>query len=343
MAGVVRSSGVEAPPGVAPGVELIAVKVLDRYGYFAWSSQVVAGLDWLLAERGDVDVVNMSLGTYSRYPGFCDDQASWILAFAEAIEGLRARGVLSFACPGNEADADMMEVPACVESAVAVGAVFDDDFDSFMSETCMDKDPVAGEVCCFSNYGPALDLVAPGAWITSSNPGDTTRTDWGTSYAAPHAAGAAALLVQLGPDLTADEVEEMLVVSGVPAFDARTGQEHPGLSVLDAIHLLPEDCANGSDDNYDGLADCADPLCEGEEGPIGQSCEPTGETTCIDLADNDGDGQVDCLDPSCSADPLCPDLDAVGEGCSCARASSSGASDSFSPAALLLVVVLRRR
>jgi len=342
VAGVVRSSGQVAPRGVAPAVELVGVKVLDQDGIFAWSSQVVAGLDWLLAERDDVDVVNMSLGTFARYDGHCDEEEAWILAFAEAIEGLRARGTLSFACTGNEAEAHEMEVPACVESTVAVGAVYDEDFDTFASGVCVDTDAAAGAVCCFSNSSPALDLVAPGAWITTSDPGSSTRTGWGTSYASPHAAGAAALLIQLDPELMPDDIEAMLKTGGVLAFDDRTGLEHPSLSVSGAIRLLPEDCANREDDNYDDQIDCADPQCEGGEGPIGQVCEPGGETICDDLADNDENGAVDCQDAACAGEPYCPTVEDGGDGCACTR-SSSDASDGFHVALVLLALAHWRR
>jgi len=61
-----------------------------------------------------------------------------------------------------------------------------------------------------------------------------------------------------------------------------------------------EDCINGIDDNGDGLADCADPQCEGHAYCLGYR-----ELNCTNGADDDGDGPVDCADPDCQQDPDC--------------------------------------
>ena len=65
-----------------------------------------------------------------------------------------------------------------------------------------------------------------------------------------------------------------------------------------------EICNDGMDNNGDGLNNCQDPLCVGQTGESGQTCEIP-ETTCNDTDDNDGDGQVDCDDTDCATNVAC--------------------------------------
>ena len=97
VAGIVTSNGVRAHAGVAPKAKIVAIKVIDRNNRFCCSSDVLAGLDWILTNRPDVDIVNMSLGTFTTYSGDCDGASATTMAFSSAINALRATGVLSFA------------------------------------------------------------------------------------------------------------------------------------------------------------------------------------------------------------------------------------------------------
>jgi len=96
VAGIVTSSGIVGPPGVAPDAEIVAIKVLGSDGIFCCTSDIVAGLDWIIANRPEVDVVNMSLGTFALFPGECDTTASvpsYIRSLAAAIDTLRNRSL----------------------------------------------------------------------------------------------------------------------------------------------------------------------------------------------------------------------------------------------------------
>src|SRR5262249_62413950 len=84
VTGIIASRGAVAPVGVAPGSRVIALKVLDRSLSFFASAQVIAALDWLITVRPDVQVVNMSLGTFAMFAGACDTATSYAMAFAEA-------------------------------------------------------------------------------------------------------------------------------------------------------------------------------------------------------------------------------------------------------------------
>ncbi len=345
VAGVVASRGEEAPAGVAPGVDLVAVRVMDASNTFYYVSQVTAGLDWLLSDAVDVDVVNLSLSTYTDHAGFCDEAEAHLVAMSQAIGELRGQGTLVFASSGNDGSTTAIGAPACISHATTVGAVYDADVGTFDGGGCWDMETRADQVCCFSDSSEALDLLAPGAWITSSALGSTAWNSWGTSFASPHAAGAAALLRQLDPGLDADEIEALLLDTGVSVTDDRTSTVYPRLDVLAAVQTYPETCDDGGDDNFDGDADCADGQCAGATGPAGEPCEPDGEQSCDDGHDNDNDGRPDCDDADCREFAHCQSsLDEAG-GCACRAAPRRGAAGRgvlFALSALALVWARRK-
>ena len=100
--------------------------------------------------------------------------------------------------------------PACISSAVSVGSTDDGSYGTT-------KDLVSD----FSNSSPELDLLAPGRWITSSIPGGNFLPYPGTSMAAPHVAGAWAILKSKAPDASVEQVLSVLKQTGVPITDSR--------------------------------------------------------------------------------------------------------------------------
>lgn len=220
VTGILVSKGLIAPTGVAPGAEVVAVKVLNdsNRGFLGdW----IAGLEWIATQRPDVRAINMSLVSDSVYSSSCDDTDSYNMAFAQVVGMLRARGTLTFVAAGNGGRANAIASPACITGAVSVGAVFKDD-----------------EVWPASDAYPELDLLAPGASIVSTGLGTSLRALSGTSMAAPHATGTAALLMALNPTLGADQVEDILKRSGVPILDARNGLTFPRLNALGAMNAV---------------------------------------------------------------------------------------------------------
>ncbi|MBW2272379.1 MAG: S8 family serine peptidase [Deltaproteobacteria bacterium] len=240
---IITGKGLVAPVGVAPGTRIVAVKVLDANNRFCCSSDVIAGLDWILANRPDVRVVNMSLGTDTIYEGDCDTQTASTMAYARAIDALTERGVAVFAASGNAASPNAMKAPACVANAISVGAVDDD-----------------GKVARFSDSGATLDLLAPGVGILAAMRGGGVRLLSGTSMATPHAAGAAALLIEEQARLSPASLLRALVETGTPVTDPRNGLSHPLLD-LEAAFLSLELCDDGVDNDEDGLVDVRDPDC----------------------------------------------------------------------------------
>ncbi len=174
----------EGVVGVAPGARLWAVKVLNKNGS-GWSSWIIAGIDWVAANADTIEVANMSLGG----AGF--SQAEY-----DAIQGAVNAGVAFAVAAGNEDDDARNYSPGGFDNVLSVSALAD--FDGIPgglgSPSCRtDQDDTLAD---FSNWGPQVDIAAPGVCILSTYPLEQGGygTISGTSMASPHAAGALALL-----------------------------------------------------------------------------------------------------------------------------------------------------
>jgi subtilisin family serine protease len=210
VTGIITGNGQVAPVAVAPGANIFAIKVLDSNNSFCCSSDVIAGLDYILTNRPDVKIVNMSLGTSATFVGDCDNDTAFTLAYASVINALTSSGVSVFASSGNDRLQNRMEAPACIANSFSVGAVDN-----------------ADNVAPFSNSGPTLDLLAPGVGVTAAGISGGTSTFTGTSMASPHAAGTTALLLEAFPQLLPADIINILKNTGVPLVDQKNGLSHP--------------------------------------------------------------------------------------------------------------------
>lgn len=201
--------------GVAADANIISIQVYSRFdsyaycGYYApctlsWASDQIAALDHIfdLRENFNIAAVNMSLGG-QRYSNICDGAYP---ALKAAIDNLRSVGIATIISSGNEGYSNSVSTPACISSSISVGAT--DKFDNVTS---------------YSNSASFLDLLAPGSFIYSSLPGSSYGTKSGTSMAAPHVAGAWAVLKSNRPGATVVEILALLNSTGVPVTDARNG------------------------------------------------------------------------------------------------------------------------
>jgi subtilisin family serine protease len=234
VAGIITSDGRVAPTGVAPDAGLVAVKVLDKNGAASSTTQIMQGLDWVMTQHPEIKVVNLSLATANLFSGTCDVATSFTMGFASSINTLRSRGTLVFVSSGNDGNSAQIAAPACASNAIAVGATYDANVGT-ISFGCTDSVTAADQVACFSNSSSAVDVLAPGAAITSTGIGGGTATFVGTSQAAPHAAAVTALLLSAQPSLSPDQIERALKASGTPIRDPRNGLTIPRIDARGAL------------------------------------------------------------------------------------------------------------
>jgi subtilisin family serine protease len=173
--------------GVAKSVALVAVRVLDCGGSGTWSG-VIAGMDWVAANRQLPAVANMSLGGGAN------------TSVDDAVRRMIASGVATAIAAGNGNQGGRQQdackySPARVAEAMTIGAT--------------DKTDTKAS---WSNYGSCVDWFAPGVGITSSwySSNTATNTISGTSMATPHTTGAAALYLSVNPSATPQEVRDAL-------------------------------------------------------------------------------------------------------------------------------------
>jgi subtilisin family serine protease len=211
--------------GVASDADLLIGKVLDDEG-FGSDSEVIAGMEWAAPQA---DVVNMSLGGY---PTDGSDPLSL------ALDALTEQhGTLFVVAAGNSGPtARTVDTPGSADRALTVGAVDGSDTVADFSSRgpLVDSNELKPEV-----LAPGVDVVAARASGTAmGEPVDANYTKAsGTSMAAPHVAGAAAVLAQRHPDWNGDQLENALIGTTDPTtadgFDGGAGR----IDVGDAIGI----------------------------------------------------------------------------------------------------------
>ncbi|MBU4328224.1 MAG: S8 family serine peptidase [Proteobacteria bacterium] len=216
-------------PGVAPEADIIAVQVFSRFDNedlcgvgkspcaLSYTSDQMKGLERIYELRDTYTIasVNMSLGG-GKYSSYCDTNS-----LKASIDNLRAAGIATIIASGNDGYCGSISAPACISSAISVGAT--DDVDN-----------VAG----YSNSATFMSLFAPGSTINSSIP-DSAYTSWnGTSMATPHVTGTWALLKQQRPDASVADILSAFQATGLSITDGNCPVTKKRINVLEAANFM---------------------------------------------------------------------------------------------------------
>ncbi len=218
VAGIAAGDGASFD-GVARKTNIIAIQVFTRLNsasdcspfpapcVLSYPSDRIAGLDYInatLSANYNVAAANISIGSgnYTNQAQCDADNASE----KTAIDNLRSKNIATVIASGNNDLVNGISAPACISTAVAVGATTD-----------------ADAVASFSNMHAMVDLLAPGVSIDSSIPGGGFDNLQGTSMAAPHVAGAWAILKAVNPVASVSTILSTLQSTGLNVTDTRSG------------------------------------------------------------------------------------------------------------------------
>ncbi len=206
--------------GVAPGVDLYAIKALEGDNGSGTTLSIIDGLDW--AMDNEIPIITMSFGLGENSG-----------PLADAVEDAYNAGHLLISSAGNEGDNDgNVLYPAAYDQVIAVSA--------------SGSHPLTGNDFFpdFSSYGEEIEFIAPGVEIESTLPGNDYGIRSGTSMAAPHVAGAAALVWSLNEDFTNEQVRQILRDTaedlGFPGTEQGHGMIRPDLAVQAAVDVAAE-------------------------------------------------------------------------------------------------------
>nr|WP_302474486.1 S8 family serine peptidase [Roseococcus sp. MDT2-1-1] len=247
VAGIAAGSDARFP-GVAPDAQIIAIQVFSRFDdrqggatpcadartqspcALSYRSDQIAALRHVqtLTTQFRIASVNMSLGS-GLHKAACDSTSQQNIDTKAIIDQLRAAGVATVIASGNGGASDGISSPACISTAFAVGNTTKQD-----------------AVRPTSNSSRMLRFLAPGHEIESSLNGGGFGVKGGTSMAAPHVAGAWAVLRSAVPRSSVDDVATVIAETGRQITDIRNNLARPRLDVGQAVSRLLQNEREGA-------------------------------------------------------------------------------------------------
>jgi subtilisin family serine protease len=245
----------EPANGVARDARIISINVFSRFArsscrslpaqytggcVLSYNSDQIKGLERVYALRNEMNIaaVNMSLGA-SNYTTHCDTNP-----LKPIIDQLREARIATVISAGNDGRDTAVGSPGCISSAITVASSTKQDARS-----------------SFSNWGPLVDVVAPGSDIRASDLSGASNTFYafksGTSMAAPHVAGAFAAMRSVAPNATVSQIEDALESTGLPI--TIVGTTKPRIRVAEAVTVLTSPPPAPANDNFSNRVTIASP------------------------------------------------------------------------------------
>lgn len=213
--------------GVAPDAKYYAIKILNQNGEGDFETYLL-GMEKALDPNDDgdysdhADIISLSFGTNE--PGRPDDQ------FCKVVDKVVKEGVVVVAAAGNNGpEYNTISSPGCAQLSICVGST--DKLDNIASSSS--RGPVEWD----GNYMFKPDILAPGVYIVSTKKGGGYIIKSGTSMAAPHVAGAAALILQAKPDFTPEKIKKVLKEN---AKNLGYDQNIQGSGRIDVLNIFKE-------------------------------------------------------------------------------------------------------
>jgi subtilisin family serine protease len=225
--------------GVANDANIIAMQVFSYTNggsnIGSYDADFIAGLErvYALKDTYNIASANMSLGG-GRYASYCDNSGSWQSATKAIIDNLKSAGIATVIASGNDGYRGEVAYPACISTAVTVGATTDTTIG--FSEGTLNVD----EVTYYSNHNSIIDLLAPGSHINAAI--STGNSDYeakhGTSMATPHVAGAFAIIKEVNSSISVNDTVTLFQLSGKSVTEPITGVTRSRIDIANAITTL---------------------------------------------------------------------------------------------------------
>ncbi|WP_158530072.1 S8 family serine peptidase [uncultured Delftia sp.] len=250
VSGIVAGAANGQSSGVAKDARIIAIQVFSKIYDSAicsnsgkptpcalsYTSDQIKALERVYSLRYNYNIasVNMSLGG-GYYTSTCDSSQA---SRKTIIDQLASAGIATIISSGNSGYTDAISAPACISTAVSVGATW---AKSGGNNNCQGNylgTSNVDAISCYSNSSYFLSLLAPGSAIYSSILGNTYAYASGTSMAAPHVAGAWAVMKQKKPNATVTELLEAFKNTGQLVADPRNGFAKPRINLAAAINSV---------------------------------------------------------------------------------------------------------